>query len=77
MESSLRSRARIRSVSFGCVPWEMCIRDRDLDASEIDVRLGATWIDADYIQQFMEETFETPYYLRRSIEVKFLSLIHI
>ena len=37
---------------------------KDLDASEIDVRLGATWIDADYIQQFMEETFETPYYLR-------------
>src|SRR5699024_8670904 len=35
---------------------------KDLDASEIDVRLGATWIDADYIQQFMEETFETPYY---------------
>ena len=36
---------------------------KDLYASEIDVRLGATWIDADYIQQFMEETFETPYYL--------------
>ena len=47
---------------------------KDLDASEIDVRLGATWIDADYIQQFMEETFETPYYLRRSIEVKFSEL---
>jgi len=44
---------------------------KDLDASEIDVRLGATWIDEDYIQQFMQETFETPYYLRRSIEVKF------
>ena len=44
---------------------------KDLDASEIDVRLGATWIDPGYIQQFMEETFETPYYLRRSIEVKF------
>jgi len=44
---------------------------KDLDASEIDVRLGATWIDPEYIQQFMQETFETPYYLRRSIEVKF------
>ncbi len=44
---------------------------KDLDASEIDVRLGATWIDPRYIQQFMEETFDTPYYLRRSIEVKF------
>ena len=44
---------------------------KDLDASEIDVRLGATWIDPDYIQQFMEETFEPPYYLRRNIEIKF------
>ena len=44
---------------------------KDLDASEIDVRLGATWIDRDYIQDFMEETFDTPYYLRRAIEVKF------
>ena len=47
---------------------------KDLDASEIDVRLGATWIDAQYIQQFMQETFETPYYLRRSIEVKYCQI---
>jgi len=46
---------------------------KDLDASEIDVRLGATWIDVDYIQKFMEETFETPFYLRSTIEVKFSS----
>ena len=44
---------------------------KDLDASEIDVRLGATWIDPVYIQQFMQETFETPFYLQRSIEVKY------
>ncbi len=42
---------------------------KDLDASEIEVRLGATWIDRKYIQQFMEETFEPPYYLRRHIRV--------
>lgn len=47
---------------------------KDLDASEIDVRLGATWIDPDYIQQFMEETFEPPFYLRRSIQVHFSPL---
>ncbi|MCD8368138.1 MAG: SNF2-related protein [Clostridiales bacterium] len=47
---------------------------KDLDASEIDVRLGATWVDRDYIQQFMQETFETPFYMRRSIEVKFSPL---
>ena len=44
---------------------------KDLDASEIDVRLGATWVNRNYIQQFMEETFEPPFYLRRNIEVKF------
>ena len=44
---------------------------KDLDASEIDVRLGATWIEADDIQQFMQETFETPFYLLRSIEVRY------
>jgi N12 class adenine-specific DNA methylase len=44
---------------------------KDLDASEIEVRLGATWIDKGYIQQFMEETFNTPRYLRGTIEVKY------
>ena len=34
---------------------------KDLDASEIDVRLGATWVSPGYIQQFMQETFETPF----------------
>ena len=45
---------------------------KDLDASEIEVRLGATWIDKEYIQQFMYETFHTPYYLQRSIQVKYV-----
>ena len=44
---------------------------KDLDASEIDVRLGATWIDKDYIQQFMEETFDTPWRLRNAVQVKY------
>ena len=46
---------------------------KDLDASEIEVRLGATWIDKEYIQQFMYETFHTPYYLQRNIEVNYSS----
>ena len=33
---------------------------KDLDASEIEVRLGATWIDKEYIRQFMFDTFEPP-----------------
>ena len=44
---------------------------KDLDASEIDVRLGATWIDKDYIQQFMEELCEIPFYQKRAIRVQF------
>ena len=42
---------------------------RDLDASEIEVRLGATWIDPSYIQQFMYEVFQTPVRLREYIRV--------
>ena len=44
---------------------------KDLDASEIEVRLGATWIDKKYIQQFMFELLEPPVYARRSLEVNF------
>jgi len=44
---------------------------KDLEASDIDVRLGATWISQDYIQDFMYELLETPYYQRRVIEVHF------
>lgn len=46
---------------------------KELDASEIEVRLGATWINKEYIQQFMYETFNTPYYLQRNIEVNYSS----
>ena len=44
---------------------------KDLEASEIDVRLGATWLAPEIIQKFMAETFQIPYYMRHSINVKF------
>ena len=44
---------------------------KDLDASEIDVRLGATWLDKSVIQDFMLETFAPPMYLHRVIHVNF------
>ena len=44
---------------------------KDLHATEIDVRLGATWISPDVIQKFMNETFQIPFYLRYAIRVKF------
>lgn len=47
---------------------------KDLTASEIDVRLGATWIDKNYIEQFMYETFHTPYYQRNHIRVSFATV---
>ena len=37
---------------------------KDLEASEIDVRLGATWLDPAIVQQFMMETFQPPYRIR-------------
>ena len=46
---------------------------KDLDASEIEVRLGATWIDPSYIREFMWETFETPFYQQRMIDVTYSS----
>ncbi len=45
---------------------------RTLEASEIEVRLGATWLDKKYIEQFMYETFETPRYLRGQIEISYV-----
>ncbi|MSC86271.1 DEAD/DEAH box helicase [Eubacterium sp. am_0171] len=44
---------------------------KDLDASEIEIRLGATWIDPEYIREFMWETFETPFYQRNMIDVNY------
>ena len=39
------------------------VQPKELDASEIEVRIGATWIDPHYIEDFMRETFQTPDYL--------------
>ena len=44
---------------------------KDLDASDIEVRLGATWIDKSIIEQFMYETFQTPHYLQWSCKVNY------
>ena len=46
---------------------------KDLEASEIDVRLGATWLDSSIVQQFMMETFQPPYRIRynNSITVRY------
>ncbi len=44
---------------------------KDLDASEIEVRLGATWIDYSYIQQFMEQTFKPPYNKKHLMQVRY------
>ena len=44
---------------------------RELEAAEIDVRLGATWLNPDIIQKFMTETFQIPYYLRHAVKVRY------
>ena len=47
------------------------VQPNDLEASEISVRLGATWIPAEYVQQFLEELLDAPYYTRRMVKVEF------
>ena len=47
------------------------VQPKDLDASEIEVRLGSTWVDKEIFQRFMYETFDTPWYLKSLIQVKF------
>lgn len=47
------------------------VQPKDLDASEIDVRLGATWLPAEDIRSFMFELLDTPYMFQQSIQVLF------
>ena len=47
------------------------VQPKDLDASEIEVRLGATWIGKEYIQAFMYELLNPPFYLRNNIQVNY------
>lgn len=48
------------------------VQPKDLDASEIEARLGATWISENYITQFMAETFHTPrYYVGSKVKVQY------
>lgn len=44
---------------------------KDLDASEIEVRIGSTWIDKEYMQEFMYELFDTPYRNQGTIKVNY------
>ena len=52
------------------------VQPKELDASEIEVRIGATWIDVQYIEDFMSDTFETPAHLlnRDIIGVQFSNI---
>lgn len=47
------------------------VQPKDLTASEIDVRLGATWLPVDVVEDFMYELLETPYYCKLNIKVNF------
>lgn len=51
------------------------VQPKDLEASEIEVRLGATWVEQRYINDFMREIFHTPrYYLGKTIDVKYAEI---
>ena len=52
------------------------VQPKDLDASEIAVRLGTDWIEPEYVEQFMYELPKTPGYAREFIHVQYSSTIH-
>ena len=73
-------RAKLRMVQFAAetnpefavnVDALIKAQPRELEASEIDVRLGATWLAPEIIQKFMTETFQIPYYLRHAVKVRY------
>lgn len=49
------------------------VQPKDLDASEIDLRLGATWLPPEVIRSFMFELVDTPYMYQSSIDVMYSS----
>ena len=74
VRQKLREAEQAVQDSPGYLPNVEALRQaqpKDLDASEIEVRLGATWIDPAYIREFMWETFETPFYQQRMIDVTY------
>ena len=75
VREKLREARRAAEVSDAFRPNVIALeaaQPKDLDAFEIDVRLGATWISSEYIQQFMVELFQTPRYLQDTIKVKYV-----
>lgn len=50
------------------------VQPKDLSASEISVRLGATWLPPDVVEQFMYELFGTPRYAQWKVKVRYTSL---
>ena len=74
VRQKLREAETAAKDSPGYLPNVEALRQaqpKDLDASEIEVRLGATWIDKAYIKQFMFELLEPAFYVRRSIDVNY------
>ena len=74
VRQKLREAETAAKDSPGYLPNVEALRQaqpKNLDASEIEVRLGATWIDKAYIKQFMFELLEPAFYVRRSIDVNY------
>ena len=74
VRQKLREAEQAAQDSPGYLPNVEALRQaqpKDLDASEIEVRLGATWIDKKYIRQFMFELLEPPVYARRVLDVNY------
>ena len=60
--------AKLHSVNVSALE---SVQPKDLDASEISVRLGSTWIDTDYIKDFIFELLEPPFYVKYNLDVAY------
>lgn len=83
LSGNVRRKLRMASAFYAAAPASQketarknvealkLVQPKDLDASQIEVNLGATWIDKSYIQQFMLELLNPPQYARRFLKVQY------
>ncbi|MCL2604138.1 MAG: DUF3849 domain-containing protein [Defluviitaleaceae bacterium] len=79
LEHTIKQRSSESDLDWGALSPQLAVniaaledaQPKELDASEIAVRLGATWVDKDYYQQFAYEVLETPYYQKNAIKVNY------
>ena len=71
LSGNVREKLEIAKLHSVNVSELESVQPKDLDASEISVRLGSTWIDTDYIKDFIFELLEPPFYVKYNLDVAY------